>query len=218
MILIISFALSFYLHSRSDDDVIAESQKSDSGLKKKPKHKKTGHKNDEITFDIPEPVNVLINPSEDKGEVELKVNENIEPQVQEPIIDADSPEEPNQSPVELPQDDVGDSDSPQPAGDIKKWRLEELDPSDYTDWPKLVDVPGNYEARPPIPAIGSAGHNGDNTGEGGMSPISLNSEEQKLVKNSLSLWGFNLIASDKVNMDRVPADLRMSGKHFRPRP
>jgi len=95
---------------------------------------------------------------------------------------------------------------------IKRWRLEELDPAEYVDWPKLVTGTGNYEARPPIPKVGSPGHDGENTGEGGLTGVTLTSKEQNDVPGSLNLWGFNLVASDKVNMDRVPADLRMQGK------
>ena len=97
---------------------------------------------------------------------------------------------------------------------IKKWRLEELDPSDYVGWPKLTHGRGNYESRPPIPKIGSPGHDGKNTGEGGLRGITLDSVEQSKVKGALSLWGFNMVASDKVNMDRIPADLRMQGDSF----
>ena len=73
----------------------------------------------------------------------------------------------------------------------------------------LTSRPGNYEARPEIPEVGSPGHDGTNTGEGGLSPIRLTSDDQRKVQAALGLWGFNMVASDKVNMDRVPADLRM---------
>ena len=48
-------------------------------------------------------------------------------------------------------------------------------------------------------------------GEGGMTPIRLTSDEERKVPAALGLWGFNMVASDKVNMDRIPADLRMPG-------
>ena len=44
-----------------------------------------------------------------------------------------------------------------------------------------------------------------------MTPIRLTSDEERKVPAALGLWGFNMVASDKVNMDRIPADLRMPG-------
>ena len=47
-----------------------------------------------------------------------------------------------------------------------------------------------------------------------MTPIRLTSDEERKVPAALGLWGFNMVASDKVNMDRIPADLRMPGYSF----
>ena len=95
--------------------------------------------------------------------------------------------------------------------DVVHLRLEDFNPKDFASYPYKDVGPGNYEQNPRIPKIGEAGHDRDNSGEGGMTPIKLDSMEQKKVQEALGLWGFNMVASDKVNMDRIPADLRMPG-------
>ena len=44
------------------------------------------------------------------------------------------------------------------------------------------------------------------------SPVTLTDHEESLVSGEKALWGFNMVASNKVSMDRIPADLRMDGK------
>ena len=39
--------------------------------------------------------------------------------------------------------------------------------------------------------------------------MELDDEEQRKVRAALALWGFNMVASNKVSLDRIPADLRM---------
>lgn len=138
------------------------------------------------------------------GSKEDNVDEPPESHIQNPLEAEEEGNEfvvPSEIEVQAEKEAYGDG--------FKKWRLEELDESDYIGWPKLTSKAGNYEARPPIPEFPSPGHDTPNTGEGGLIAITLTSEEQTKVSHSLSLWGFNLVASDKVNMDRVPADLRM---------
>ena len=79
---------------------------------------------------------------------------------------------------------------------LDKFRLEDIDVSSLGDLPKLVSGVGNYENNPPMPAIGSDGHTGP--GEGGKSPVQLDSEEERKVQGALQLWGFNMVASNKV--------------------
>jgi hypothetical protein len=55
------------------------------------------------------------------------------------------------------------------------------------DKPVLTSRPGNYEARPEIPEVCSPGHDGTNTGEGGLSPIRLTSDNQTKVTENEEL-------------------------------
>lgn len=184
--IIFSIGLSYYLHLPSDDEVEVKAEKKSDRSSKVNKHKKP-HKHHNLGADSND------NPQEKDEDVEVvvPVNEILgqEPEQNEPDL------EHNEAQIETNQ--------------IKKWRLEELDVEHYTEAPFLGDGPGNYENRPPIPPVGSAGHDVDNTGEGGLKGIVLNAEEQKKVTGALRDWGFNMVASDKVNMDRIPADLRM---------
>ena len=91
--------------------------------------------------------------------------------------------------------------------ELEKFRLEDIDISTMEGYPKLGQGAGNYESNPPIPKIGDEGHTGP--GEGGKSPVKLDSEEELKVRGALALWGFNMVASNKVSLDRIPADLRM---------
>ena len=93
---------------------------------------------------------------------------------------------------------------------IVKLTLDDILPSDVEGYPRLVDGLGNYENRPEMPQLGEEDHDGP--GEGGKTPVELNDEEQEQVRQQLSLWGFNMVASNKVSLDRIPADLRMDGK------
>ena len=93
---------------------------------------------------------------------------------------------------------------------IVKLTLDDISPSDVEGYPRLVDGLGNYENRPEMPQLGDSDHDGP--GEGGKTPVELNDEEQEQVRQQLSLWGFNMVASNKVSLDRIPADLRMDGK------
>ena len=93
---------------------------------------------------------------------------------------------------------------------IVKLTLDDILPSDVEGYPRLVDGLGNYENRPEMPQLGEGDHDGP--GEGGKTPVELNDEEQEQVRQQLSLWGFNMVASNKVSLDRIPADLRMDGK------
>lgn len=94
--------------------------------------------------------------------------------------------------------------------EIVKLTLDDILPSDVEGYPRLVDGLGNYENRPEMPQLGEGDHDGP--GEGGKTPVELNDEEQEQVRQQLSLWGFNMVASNKVSLDRIPADLRMDGK------
>ena len=93
---------------------------------------------------------------------------------------------------------------------IVKLTLDDISPSDVEGYPRLVDGLGNYENRPEMPQLSDSDHDGP--GEGGKTPVELNDEEQEQVRQQLSLWGFNMVASNKVSLDRIPADLRMDGK------
>ena len=93
---------------------------------------------------------------------------------------------------------------------IVKLTLDDISPSDVEGYPRLVDGLGNYENRPEMPQLSESDHDGP--GEGGKTPVELNDEEQEQVRQQLSLWGFNMVASNKVSLDRIPADLRMDGK------
>lgn len=96
---------------------------------------------------------------------------------------------------------------------IVKLTLDDILPSDVEGYPRLVDGLGNYENRPEMPELGEGDHSGP--GEGGKTPVELNDEEQEQVRSQLSLWGFNMVASNKVSLDRIPADLRMDEcKHW----
>lgn len=184
-ILAFSFFLSFYLHSLKDNQVAEKVLKSKKHKLKSEKHKSSDNDESyeesvlENPADIPDPVNELIN----------------EPK------SSKSPD----------KEDVAHFEDYEADNSVKKWRLEELDPEDAKKYPILRSegVVGNYESRPPIPKVGSPGHDGVNTGEGGIAGITLNKDERAKVKDSLFQWGFNLVASDKVNIDRTPADLRM---------
>ena len=57
---------------------------------------------------------------------------------------------------------------------------------------------GNYEKT--YPSKSGPGEYGE--------PISLNLEEKQRAKAVIKEFGFNLIASDKVSLDRLPKDLR----------
>ena len=60
--------------------------------------------------------------------------------------------------------------------DLEKLRLEDIDISTMEGYPKLGEGAGNYESNPPMPKIGDEGHTGP--GEGGKSPVKLDSEEE----------------------------------------
>ena len=94
--------------------------------------------------------------------------------------------------------------------EIVKLTLDDILPSDVEGYPRLVEGLGNYENRPEMPQLGEGDHTGP--GEGGKTPVELNDEEQEQVRAQLSLWGFNMVASNKVSLDRIPADLRMDGE------
>ena len=94
--------------------------------------------------------------------------------------------------------------------EIVKLTLDDISPSDVEGYPRLVEGLGNYENKPEMPQLGDADHDGP--GEGGKTPVELNDDEQEQVRSQLSLWGFNMFASNKVSLDRIPADLRMDGK------
>jgi hypothetical protein len=55
------------------------------------------------------------------------------------------------------------------------------------DKPVLTSRPGNYEARQEIPEVCSPGHDGTNTGEGGLFPIRLTSDDQTKVTENEEL-------------------------------
>ena len=95
-----------------------------------------------------------------------------------------------------------------------KLTLDDISPSDVAGYPILNPHKiGNWEHRPVFPRVGSPGHDGP--GEGGYVPVELDDEEKRKVKGSLALWGFNMVASNKVSLDRIPADLRMDEcKHW----
>ena len=104
---------------------------------------------------------------------------------------------------------------PEPANySNEKFSLDDILPSDVNGYPKLNPHKlGNWENRPIFPRVGSPGHDGP--GEGGYVPVALDEEEKRKVKGSLALWGFNMVASNKVSLDRIPADLRMDEcKHW----
>ncbi|CAG5112931.1 Oidioi.mRNA.OKI2018_I69.chr2.g7095.t1.cds [Oikopleura dioica] len=181
-IFIFSCLVSFYFHS--------DSKPTSSKLHKKSEKK---HKKHHSSFN-PE---LKDDPVEDSLDAPSFDSKNEIPDFQSFNED----EEKSDEEIQLEKESYGDG--------FKKWRLEELDPTDYEGWPKLTNRAGNYEQRPEIPEVGSEGHDGTNTGEGGLSPIRLTSDDQRKVQAALGLWGFNMVASDKVNMDRIPADLRM---------
>jgi len=185
VIFVFSCLVSFYLHSQEPASSKLHHKKSEKKSKKHISKVKAERVFQEEAVD-----DSLDAPSFDAGNNEIPDFQSF-----------NEDEEKSDEEIQLEKESYGDG--------FKKWRLEELDPADYVDWPVLTSRPGNYEARPEIPEVGSSGHDGTNTGEGGLSPIRLTSDDQTKVTAALGLWGFNMVASDKVNMDRVPADLRM---------
>ena len=128
--------------------------------------------------------------------MEPKVEPNIEPKIEPKIL-----------PKNEPMNESVDYSN-------VKFTLDEILPSDVAGYPIINPHKiGNWEHRPVFPRVGSPGHDGP--GEGGYVPVKLDDEEKKQVKGSLALWGFNMVASNKVSLDRVPADLRMDEcKHW----
>ncbi|CBY34413.1 unnamed protein product [Oikopleura dioica] len=91
-----------------------------------------------------------------------------------------------------------------------KLRLEDIDPNSANGFPKLTkDEIGNYEPKDwKVPA---------GPGEGGVEPLKLDdsTEMQKKQKDAINEYGFNMVASDAISLDRYPADLRHEEcKHY----
>jgi len=81
-----------------------------------------------------------------------------------------------------------------------KLRLEDIDPATATGFPKLVDGVGNMEEKdwkvPPGP------------GQGGIEKVVLDDSLKSKVTAAISEYGFNMVASESISLDRYPADLR----------
>ena len=68
---------------------------------------------------------------------------------------------------------------------------------------------GNYENRPPVDRS-----NHDGPGENGAR-VNTEPDEEEHVKEVIKEFGFNLVNSDKISMDRLPKDLRNYRKNLR---
>ena len=166
-------------------------------------HRKQEKVNLPDTFDFQYKNDDKHNPSNDRENIpknEPKIEPKVEPKI-EPKV------EPKIKPKNEPMNEPVDYSN-------VKFTLDEILPSDVAGYPILKPHKiGNWEHRPVFPRVGSPGHDGP--GEGGYVPVELDDEEKKQVKGSLALWGFNMVASNKVSLDRVPADLRMDEcKHW----
>lgn len=65
--------------------------------------------------------------------------------------------------------------------------------------PVMTDSLGNYEPKDLPPRSGP--------GEGGV-PVQLTSSEEKKAQQTIMEYGFNMVASDKISMDRRIKDTR----------
>jgi len=65
--------------------------------------------------------------------------------------------------------------------------------------PIMSDGLGNYEPKEIITTNGP--------GEGGV-PVILSPEEDKAAERTISRYGFNMVASDKISLDRQIKDTR----------
>lgn len=72
---------------------------------------------------------------------------------------------------------------------------------DLSEYPKFVGPRlGNKEVADPGPRKVGIGERGD--------PVVLDASLDSAVKKSIAEWGFNMVASDKVSLDREPKDIR----------
>ena len=138
MIFVFSCLVSFYLHSQEPASSKLHHRKSEKKSKKHNSKVKA-----ERVFQEESVEDSLDAPSFDAGNNEIPDFQSF-----------NEDEEKSDEEIQLEKDSYGDG--------FKKWRLEELDPADYVDWPVLTSRPGNYEARPEIPEVGSSGHDGTN--------------------------------------------------------
>ena len=87
-----------------------------------------------------------------------------------------------------------------------KLRLEDIDSKTAEGFPKLVDGVGNMEEKewkiPPGP------------GQGGVEKVVLDDSLKSKVSAAISEYGFNMVASESISLDRYPADLRHEGPVF----
>lgn len=82
-----------------------------------------------------------------------------------------------------------------------KLKLADIDPKLAEGFPKFDESSiGNYE---PTEWIIPAG-----PGEGGTEPVRLDDSLKTKVQDAINEYGFNMVASDTVSLDRYPADLR----------
>ena len=178
-------------------------------------HRKQEKVNLPDTFDFQYKNDEKHNPPNDRENIpkkEEKVEPKVEPKMEPKVEPKFEPKfEPKIEPKIVPKNEP--MNEPVNYSNVK-FTLDEILPSDVAGYPIINPHKiGNWEHRPVFPRVGSPGHDGP--GEGGYVPVKLDDEEKKQVKGSLALWGFNMVASNKVSLDRVPADLRMDEcKHW----